>query len=525
MKIKNFTSLPAKFISVSPNSDDNPLYTRAKLKVFYVGETVDHRLFTDNFSKFLMGSLPYTPVVSYYNSDKDDFEGHAEEQCIYGIVDPVTQPEFVVEEDGTKWAICDVILYTERPDKTGEIAQKIIGHPESLELDPRTVQYKINRDRTGKFMNLEFTYGKFIGVSVLGKDEKPAFAGAQFFNSQNFLKEIKDCTNRGTNMTIVIPNFVSQSWSETERAVADALAKKFNDGYYLVDMYDTYCIVYLWDEKANSSMLMKVPYTCEIKDGTYNVTFGDAIRVHVTYEDMKAQATPDAVTQTADQTAANASKVETQASAKPENAAPITPVTAAPAKPENATASTTPEPTKPDATTTTTATAAPAAANMGCGGESDKEKDPKKKKPEEDDESDEGDAKKKKDQEGACAAKTADNKNVQTNTTSETTLSNSELEELKAYRKQAKLSLIDTYSESLGSEVIKSFKDKVDTYSKEDLTNALNAEFVKVARSHSQNFNSGFSWIPDNENSNNDEPISADDKLAEKIAARKRGNK
>ena len=303
MKIKNFTSLPAKFISVSPNSDGNPLYTRAKLKVFYVGETCDHRLFTDNFSKLLMGSLPYAPVVSYYNTDKDDFEGHAEQQCIYGIVDPMTQPEFVVEEDGTKWAICDVILYTERPDKTGEIAQKIIGHPESLELDPRTVQYKINRDRTGKFMNLEFTYGKFIGVSVLGKDEKPAFAGAQFFDSQNFLKEIKDCTNRGTNMTIVIPSFVSQSWNETERAVADALAKKFNDGYYLVDMYDTYCIVYLWDERANSSTLMKIPYTCEIKDGNYNVTFGDATRVHVTYEDMKAQETPVAATQAAAQKA------------------------------------------------------------------------------------------------------------------------------------------------------------------------------------------------------------------------------
>jgi hypothetical protein len=141
-------------------------------------------------------------------------------------------------------------------------------------------------------VNLEFTYGQFIGVSVLGKDEKPAFAGAQFFNSKDFLKEIKDCTNRGTNMTIAIPSFVQQSWNETEKAVADALEKKFNRWFYLVDMYDTYCVVYLWDEKANSSMLMKVPYTCEIKDGNYNVTFGDPVRVHVTYEDMKAQETP-----------------------------------------------------------------------------------------------------------------------------------------------------------------------------------------------------------------------------------------
>src|SRR5574344_360691 len=156
-------------------------------------------------------------------------------------------------------------------------------------------------------MNIEFTYGEFIGGSFLGKNEQPAFTGAEFFSSKNFLKEIEDCKDRGTNMTIVIPTFVSQSWSETEKAVADALAKKFNDAYYLVDMYDTYCVVYLWDEKANSSMLMKVPYTCEIKDGAYNVTFGDAVRVHVTYEDMKAQSTP-AATQSAEKSAASAPK-------------------------------------------------------------------------------------------------------------------------------------------------------------------------------------------------------------------------
>jgi hypothetical protein len=511
MKIENFTSLPAKFISVSPNSDGNPLFTRAKLKVFYVGETVDHRLFTDNFSKILIGSLRYTPVVSYYNTDKDDFEGHAEQQCIYGIVDPMTQPEFDVDEDGTRWAICDVILYTERPDKTGEIAQKIIGHPESLEMNPKTVQYKINRDRTGKFKNLEFTYGEFIGVSVLGKDEKPAFAGAEFFSSKDFLKGINDCTTkRGTNMTIAIPSFVQQSWNETEKAVADALEKKFNDGFYLVDMYDTYCVVYLWDEKANSSMLMKVPYTCEIKDGNYNVTFGDPVRVHVTYEDMKTQETP-----------ANAAAV-TPTAAADTNETPETPVTQAAASATSVapvTQASTDAATAAPATTET-ATAAPAPTEMGCGGGEDTA--PKKKKTEGEDDED-SEAKKKK--EGACAAQGVDNTNVQTNTASETSLSDSQLKELENYRKQDKLSLIDSYSESLGSEVIKTFKEKVDTYSKEDLTNALNAEFVKVARSHSQNFNSGFSWIPDNTNSNDDEPKSADEILAAKIAARKRGNK
>ena len=518
MIIKNFTSLPAQFISVSPNSDGNPLFTRAKLRVFYVGETVDHRLFTDDFAKLLMVSLPYAPVVSYYNSDKDDFQGHAEQQCIYGIVDPMTQPTFELDKDGTKWAICDVILYTERPDQTGEIAQKIIGHPESLELNPKTVQYKINRDRTGKFRNLEFTYGQFIGVSVLGKDEKPAFTGAQFFNSKDFLKEIEDCTNRGTKMNIAIPSFVQQSWNEIQKAVAEALEKKFVDGFYLVDMYDTFCVIYLWDAEANTAMLMKVPYTCEIKDGNYNVTFGDPVRVHVTYEDMKAQTAP--IAQAAE-----------------------TPVTAPAVTPAETTVTTA---AATDVTPAVTTPVEPA-TEMACGdGEKPEDKeDPKKKKHDEEDPDEEEDPEckkkkcgasaekpeetdlKKKDQKAACTVTSAEevNSNVQTDTTSKASLSDSEHEELKAYRKQDKLSLIDTYSESLDSKVIEAFKEKVDTYSKEDLTNALNAEFVKTARSHSKDFSAGLSWIPDEINSNNDGPKSADDELAAKIAARKRGNK
>lgn len=288
MKIENYLSLPAYFTSISPNSE-SPLYTRGKLKVFYVGETVDHRIFTEEFSKKLMRTLPYTPVVGYYNTDKDDFNGHANNQFIYGIVDPMNEPKFELDAKGTKWAICDVIIYTERPDETGEVARRIEGHPESLEMNPKTVQYKINRDSTGRFKSLEFTEGQFIGVSVLGKDENPAFPGAQFFNSTKFKEEIEtNCTNRGTKMNVTIPSFVKQSWSETYKAVAEALEQKFVDGCYLVDIYDEYCIAYIYDAATNDATLNRIPYTCEIKDGKYNVQFGDAVRVHVTYEDMKA---------------------------------------------------------------------------------------------------------------------------------------------------------------------------------------------------------------------------------------------
>ena len=119
-------------------------FLRAKLKVFYIGETADKRKFSEEMSEKLIKTLPYT-IVSYYDEGKDDFVGHASEQAIYGIVDPKGEISFI-EEDGVKWAVCDVVLYTERPDMVGTIAQKIVGKQQSLELDPATVKYNIKFD-------------------------------------------------------------------------------------------------------------------------------------------------------------------------------------------------------------------------------------------------------------------------------------------------------------------------------------------------------------------------------------------
>jgi hypothetical protein len=515
MKIENFTSLPAMFISVSPNSE-SPLFTRAKLKVFYIGETVDHRLFTQQFAEKLMRTLPYTPVVGYYKTDKDDFEGHAENQYVYGVVDPMVEPKFEADAKGTRWAICDVILYTERPDQTGAIAQKIVGHPESLEMNPKTVQYRVNRDGTGRFKNIEFTSGEFIGVSVLGKDEKPAFPNAQFFSLEKFATIKESCTNRGTKMTITIPSFMEQSWSETQRAVAKALDEKFVNGCYLIDMYDGYCVAYIAVDE-HSSYLAKIPYTCTIEDKDYKVTLGEPTKVHVKYEEMAAQTaategtvtqvpasnvvTATATTDPATQMACGGGAEADKKKKKDEGACETNTESDADAKKK-----------KDGACESTTDDAdAKKKKEGGCGSCESTTQD--------------ADAKKKKEA-GACEAQSqvATTVDVQ-NTTSEASLSDDERKELDSYRKQDKIELINSFKDSLGEETIKSFIEKVDTYSKTDLTNALNAEFVKIARSGSIKFSAGLSWIPDNENSN-DEPKTADEKLAESIRVRKnRGNK
>jgi hypothetical protein len=60
-----------------------PLYSYAKLKIFYIGQTGDKRLFTKEFSDNLLKSLPYVPVVGYYSEEEEDFVGHQPRNTIY----------------------------------------------------------------------------------------------------------------------------------------------------------------------------------------------------------------------------------------------------------------------------------------------------------------------------------------------------------------------------------------------------------------------------------------------------------
>ena len=189
-QVINF-SWPATLSFSADNGNENERFSRGKLEVFYKGETADKRFFSDEFSEELVKSLPYTPIVSHYDEEKDDFVGHATQQDIYGIVDPCGEITFKEGEDGNVWCVCDTVYYTERPDKVGEIAKKIAGHSQSLELDPSTVKYTINYDERRHFKNVEFTAGKFIGVSVLGKDQKPAFTGSSFFSCDDFDAKMK----------------------------------------------------------------------------------------------------------------------------------------------------------------------------------------------------------------------------------------------------------------------------------------------------------------------------------------------
>lgn len=71
----NKTSIPA-FVENFTADTENAKYSKAKLKMYYIGETVDHRVFTKEFSDKIISTIAYTPVVGFYSVADEDFIGH-----------------------------------------------------------------------------------------------------------------------------------------------------------------------------------------------------------------------------------------------------------------------------------------------------------------------------------------------------------------------------------------------------------------------------------------------------------------
>lgn len=225
--IKISLSVPATIYSFGETEKPqtlNQYVTHAKLKLFYVGKTPDNRVFTRQFSDQLLTTLPGTPVVAYYNEAKKDFEGHAPVQYVFGYVPETARIDYM-EDGGKTYALTDVLLFTGRPDMIGDIASKIIGKPHSLELDPASIEYEIVRS-SGKIESITFKKGAFIGLSVLGTNEKPAFTGSTFFieNSEldTFISSFKEFKHE-------VESYKSSGGQEMDEKTSIATPEEFQE--------------------------------------------------------------------------------------------------------------------------------------------------------------------------------------------------------------------------------------------------------------------------------------------------------
>lgn len=303
IKINNF-SLPAKMHSFETDENDTR-FSRGKLNIFYKGTTADGRFFSEDFSNNLLKTAPYAPVVAYYDEEKEDFIGHhPTKQNVYGLVDPKVEPTFEVMEDGNTWATCDVVLYTERPGQVGEIAKKIVGHSQSLELNPSTVEYVINYDEKKHFKNLEFTKGEIIGVSVLGDDQKPAFTGSAFFSASDFeekMNVLKNyCENNsqestekgGGEMNHDIPDFMELSWRDISAKVAKAVQNEYSECYTILEeSFDNHVVVWVYYYATNDCKYLDIQYTFDETSG--EVTLGEVVEVRPTFVPVETNKTEE----------------------------------------------------------------------------------------------------------------------------------------------------------------------------------------------------------------------------------------
>lgn len=277
--------------------------TTATLNVFYVGETPDGRIFTQEFSDDLIKSLPGTPVVAYFDKEQDDFVGHNSTQYAYGFVDSNAEIKYTKDEDGKKWAVTSVTLHTDRLDNIGEIAKKIVGKRQSLELDPVDVAYELFKE-DGK-QKIKFTKARFFGLSVLGDSQNPAFTGSGFF-TENFTSiDLKNrfsrfCdhleeNSRGEEMDLRLKVFTDFFIpSESYKTIAETVQKGFDasgKNIYVVDLSDTEVVGIEFTQEG--SRLVRYSYVIG-EDST--VTFDNEVEVYTAYltteELSRVKATP-----------------------------------------------------------------------------------------------------------------------------------------------------------------------------------------------------------------------------------------
>lgn len=460
-------------------TEENGRYSTAKLKVFYVGETGDHRLFTKNFSEKLSKTLPSTPVVGFYSEEDEDFRGHNSVQFVYGHVPETAEYSFERDEDTNQdFLVTDVILYTERKDNIGEVARKIVGKQHSLELDPDTLKYRINRDAQGRFLNLEFLEGQFIGLSVLGDRETPAFQGSGFFTTNESFKEFENtCRDKferflnvlgsnGGNIKVfnkedyfskAMASFGAMTMQKFQEKIYEALAELNIYGFVCENTTD-YAVIYHWSEENDKCGHYK--YTITVDGDT--LTLSNPVEVFPTFVTKEEQDRLDSeeVEKEEEEEEVTVAEETTEDVKEEEEEEEDSQVFVA-AEDE--------EETETEETETDTETVVKDEAQAAVETEDDNNNEGQDSENVAEPTDTDSDTDEEEEEEESVGEATT--------STCTSTLSDAEKTELEGFRRQAKLSLIDSYTEDLSNDVLDKYRTTVDEYSHAELSAALALEF------------------------------------------------
>ena len=253
---------PVEFINITPL---NPLISQCQIKVCYVGDEPNRNrsVITKDVAKQIANSLPGSPIVGYYNEDKEDFEEHNR------IID-ISNGEFKIKDTTRPYGFVDLnakvwfqkflddgeneheYLMTEGYLWTGQYpeCERIIetGNNQSMELDEKTLNATWSKDDNGKPQFFIINEAIISKLCILGEENEPCFEGSQItdvrfsledsFKEQLFsmMKELKDLLNEGGAK--VFNRYAVEIGDNLWRAIHSYLTSTYPDGD------DPYCSIY-----------------------------------------------------------------------------------------------------------------------------------------------------------------------------------------------------------------------------------------------------------------------------------------
>ena len=216
---------PIEFINITPI---NPLISKCQIKVCYVGEEPNRNgsIITKEVARGMANSLPGSPIVGFFNEDKQDFEEHNRVIDIsngefkikdttrpYGFVDlnaKVWFQKFL--DDGQnehEYMMTEGWLWTGQYPECKRIIDK--GNNHSMELDEGTLDATWSKNKNNEPLFFIINEAIISKLCILGENNEPCFEGSsikaptiQFaleegFKEQLFsmINELKDLLNKG----------------------------------------------------------------------------------------------------------------------------------------------------------------------------------------------------------------------------------------------------------------------------------------------------------------------------------------
>ena len=191
---------PCEFINVQPL---NPLISKCQIKVCYVGEQPNRNksVITKKVATQMANSLPGSPIVGFFNDNKQDFEEHNRTIKIsngkfeiedatrpYGFVDLNARCWFqkYLDDDSVEreYLVTEGYLWTGQYPECERIIDK--GNAHSMELDQGTLNARWTKDKNGKPQFFIINEAIVSKLCILGEECEPCFEGSSITNEVTF---------------------------------------------------------------------------------------------------------------------------------------------------------------------------------------------------------------------------------------------------------------------------------------------------------------------------------------------------